>query len=117
MSRLRAHFEDRSALVSDRATVEAVERDGAVTITLRPHASGAVGVVLYLNGGECGTIALDDPACAPAELGDDHVADIQAIDYFVDVAVEGRATAFWNNAWPWPGWRRRARRADYEPYA
>jgi hypothetical protein len=72
-----------------------------------------------------------------AELGDDPVADQSAIDYFIDVAVQGLATAFrlgrggcvevrdgggkssrsWPNAWPWPGWRTRAERVAYVPYA
>jgi len=135
--RLRTHFEDRAAALEGRATLEAVEQDGAVTMRLRPHASGAVGVVLYLLPDTVGTVALDDPACAPAELGGDLVADLRAIDHFVAVAVEGRATAFhlgrggcveevtsagsisrsWHNALPWPGWRRRAERVEYRPYA
>jgi hypothetical protein len=136
MSSVRAHFEDRAASLSDRAVIEAVENDGVVTIRLRPRTPNAVGVVLYLYAEKHGTVALDDPACVPAELGDDPVADSKAVDHFVSVAVEGRATAFhvgrggcvevreggktfrsWRNAWPWPGWRRRAERVDYEPYS
>jgi hypothetical protein len=107
-----------------------------VPIRVRPHASKAVGVVLYLYADQHGTVALDDPACVPAELGDDPVADIKAVDHFLSAAVEGRATAFhlrrggcvevrdggkcsrsWHNAWPWPGWKRRAERVEYEPYS
>ena len=136
MPSVRAHFEERAATFADRATVDRVEKDGAVTIRLRPQAAKAVGVVLYLNAFQTGTVALDDPACVPAELGDDPVAAAEAVDYFISVAVEGRATAFhlgrggcvevregaktvrsWHNAWPWPGWRRRAERVGYEPYS
>ena len=136
MPSVRAHFEERAATLSDRATVDLVEKDGAVTIRLRPQAANAVGVVLYLNAFQVGTVALDDPACVPAELGDDPVADAKAVDDFISMAVEGRATAYhlgrggcievrddgkssrsWKNAWPWPGWKRRADRVEYEPYS
>lgn len=136
MPSVRAYFEDRAAALSDRATLESVDHQGAVTVRLRPHVPTAVGVVLYLYAENCGTVALDDPACVPAELGDDSVVDHRAIDYFIDIAVEGRATAFhmgrggcvevregdmasrsWYNAWPWPGWRRRAKWVAYEPYS
>lgn len=136
MTSVRAHFEDRAATLSDRATVDLVEKDGAVTIRLCPHAPKAVGVVLYLYTDQLGTVALDDPACAPAELGDNPVADAKAVDHFISMAVEGRATAYhlgrggcievrvdgkssrsWKNAWPWPGWKRRAERVEYEPYS
>jgi hypothetical protein len=136
MPSVRAHFEDRAARLSERASIETLEKAGALTIRLCPRSATAVGVVLYLSEGEHGTVALDDHACAPAELGQDPVADAKAVDYFMSVAVEGRATAFhvgrggcieirqgettsrtWKNAWPWPGWRGRAARVDYEPYA
>lgn len=136
MLSVRAYFEERAATLSDRATVDRIEKDGAVTIRLRPQAAQAVGVVLYLNASQVGTVALDDPACVPAELGDDPVADAEAVDHFISMAVEGRATAYhlgrggcievrkdgrssqnWHNAWPWPGWRRRADRVEYEPYS
>jgi hypothetical protein len=136
MSSVRTHFENRAAGLGDRAAVESVEKDGAVTIRLRPRTPTAVGVVLYLFADEIGTVALDDPACAPAELGEDPVADSEAVDHFISVAIEGRATAYrlgrggcvgvwdgdktarsWHNAWPWPGWRRRAKRVAYGPYA
>ena len=136
MPSLRAHFQDRSASLSDRATVETVEQARAVTVTLRPHTPTAAGVVLYLYDDEVGTGARDDRACVPAELGNDPVADAKAVDHFISLAVEGRATAFhlgrggcveiredgntsrsWHNAWPWPGWRRRAERVEYEPYS
>lgn len=90
---------------------------------------------MYLESGGLGTVSLDDAASAPAELGEDLTLDLRAIDSFVDIAVEGRATAFhlgrggcievrgskreprtWMHAWPWPGWRRRAERIDYVPY-
>ena len=135
MSSVRTHFEERVASLSDRAVLDCVEKDGAVTVRLCPNVSTAVGVVLYLYAEKHGTVALDDPACAPAELGDDPDADRKAVDHFIDVAVEGRATAFhlgrggcvefregnttsrgWHNAWPWPGWRRRAERVGYGPY-
>lgn len=99
--------------------MDRVEEDGAVTIRLCPHALAAVGVVLYLYPDQLGTVALADPACVPAELGTDPVADSTAVDHLLSVAVEGRATAFhlgrggclevrdggdisrsWNNAWP-----------------
>jgi hypothetical protein len=121
--------------LSDCAALEVAERDGAVTLRLRPHNTSAVGVVLYLGLGDFGTARLDDPASVPAELGEDAAQDLLAIDRFIDVAVEGRATAFhigrggcievregerssrsWKNALPWPGWRRRADRVEYSPY-
>lgn len=132
----RTHFEDRAASLLDHATVDAVARDGAVTVRLRPLKPTAVGVVLYVYADAVGTVALDDPACVPAELDNHPDTDSAAIDYFIDVAVEGRATAFhlgrggcveiqegdetfrsWRNALPWPGWRRRAERVEYEPFA
>jgi hypothetical protein len=135
MSPRRSHFEDRAAGLSDWATLERAEEQGALTLRLRPQNPNAVGVVLYLGVGGYGTVKLDDPASVPAELGDDVDQDIQAIDSVIDVAVEGRATAFhigrggcieeqrgevssrsWKNAWPWPGWRRRAEKVDYLPY-
>lgn len=90
MSSVRTHFEDRSASLSDRATVEIVEENRAVTVTLRPRTPTAVGVVLYLHDDTVGTVALDDPACVPAELGDDPVADAKAVDYLINLAVDGR---------------------------
>jgi len=135
MPSLRAHFEARAAALTDCATLEVTERDGATTLTLRPRNSGAVGVVLYLSTGEIGTVTFDDPASAPAELGDVIDEDVRAIDNFIDVAVEGRSTAFhlgrggcvevrdsmgasrtWNHGWPWPGWKWRAQRIDYLSY-
>ena len=96
----------------------------------------AIGVVLYLSANAVGTVALDDPACVPAELGEDPDKDAKTVDYFVDVAIEGRVRAFhlgrggcaeireddrvdrsWHNAWPWPGWRRRAERVEYDAYS
>ena len=92
-------------------------------------------MVLYLGPGDNGEVKLDDQASVPAELGSDLDADLSAINWFIDVAVEGRATAFqtrrggclevrtkdvvsrtWRNAAPLPGWRRRAERIDYAPY-
>jgi hypothetical protein len=127
MSHLISHFEKRAARLRDCATLEVSERHGATTHRLVPHTPGAVGVVLYLGYGGIGTVSLDDPASVPAELGDDVTLDLEAIDSFIDLAVEGRATAFrlgrggcveerspnhdsrtWNDASPWPGWRRRA---------
>ncbi|GAC1379869.1 MAG: hypothetical protein NVSMB48_04600 [Marmoricola sp.] len=136
MPSVRAHFEDRAASLSDQASLESFEKDGAVTLRLRPHAPKAAGVVLYLNAFGTGSVALDDSACAPAELGDNPVADAKAVDHFIAVAVDGRATAFrlgrggcvevrdgdrtsriWHNAIAWPGWRRWAERVEYEPYS
>ena len=133
---LRAYFEDRAASLADRASVDVVEKAEAVTIRLRPHASTAVGVILHLSAFGHGTVALDDPACAPAELGQDPSDDFESIDYFIRVAVEGRATPFhlgqggcveiregeaisrtWKNALPWPGWRRRAAQVEFGSYS
>jgi hypothetical protein len=105
-------------------------------ITLRPTNPAAAAVVLYVGAEDrLGTVSLDDPACVPAELGDDQEENRRAIDYFVDVAVEGRATAFhlgrggaieirdgdssnlsWHNAFGLPGWRRRATKVSFAPY-
>lgn len=65
MSSARTYFEDLAASLSDRATVDAVARDGAVTVRLRPLKTTALGVVLYVNVDAVGTVALDDPACVP----------------------------------------------------
>ena len=135
MPSLRAHFEARAAALTDCATLEVDEDDGATTLTLRPRNPEAVGVVLYLGQGEIGTVAIDDPASAPAELGGVMEEDVRAIDYFIEIAVEGRSTAFhvgrggcvevrdsmgasrtWKHAWPWPGWHWRAQRIDYLSY-
>lgn len=132
----RTHFELKAAELSDVAALHYAESHGATTISLRPHRSDAVGVVLYLIFDDaCGTVALEDPAAVPVELGEDLQADLRAIDAVVAVAVEGRAVSFrlgrggcvedshagrttrsWMNAWPWPGWRKRAKRTDYGPY-
>jgi hypothetical protein len=115
--------------------LKCTEQRGAIVLRLRPLRPGAAGVVLHLGPDDCGTVHLDDPASAPAELGDDVGMDIEAIDQVIDVAVDGRATAFhigrggcveelnggvmsrtWKNAWPWPGWRRRSDRVEYLPY-
>lgn len=136
MSSVRTHFESHASALSDLATVDRVEDGTAVTLRIRPNAPAAVGVVLYLYTDRVGTVALDDPACVPAELGDDPVADAEAIDHLLRVAIEGRVTAFhlgrggcieirdrgkttrsWRNAVPWPGWKRRADRVDYAPYS
>ena len=118
------------------AALETSEHRSAVTLTLSPHSRGAVGVVLYLLRDSVGTVALDDQASVPAELGNDEDADPRPIDQVLEVAVTGTATAFhpgrggcmeeqdaegnvmrsWHDAWPWPGWRRRATRIDYAPY-
>jgi hypothetical protein len=135
MSSLRTYFEERAARLSDCATVQLREEVGATTLRLSPHRADAVGVVLYLGPGDFGTVQLDDQAAIPAELGEDGELDVTAIDHIIDTAVEGRATAFhigrggcveersggishrsWRNALPWPGWRRRAQRFDYQPY-
>jgi hypothetical protein len=135
MSHLRSHFEKRAARLRDCAALEVSEGERATTHRLRPHNPSAVGVVMYLGSGDLGTVSLDDPASVPAELGEDVTLDLRAIDSFIDIAVEGRATAFhlgrggcvevrgsnheprtWMHAWPWPGWRRRAERVDYVPY-
>jgi hypothetical protein len=90
---------------------------------------------MYLGLGDVGAVRLDDPASASAGLGEDVSLDLRAIEDFIDVAVEGRATAFhvgrggcvevrdggrqfrtWHNAWPLPGWRRRAATIDFLPY-
>lgn len=136
MSATRVRFEERAAGLADHAMVEVAARQGATTLRLLPRAPMAVGVVLYLHAGEVGTVALDDPASVPAELGEDSAANRSAVDHFIDIAVEGRATAYhlggggcievsegtkasrsWHNAWPWPGWRRRAVRIKYQPYS
>ncbi len=133
---LRSRFEGHAAALSDRTSLDVSEKDGATTLRLRPDNFGSASVVLYLYAERHGTVALDDPAGVPAELGDDSTVDLEAIDYMVSVAREGRATAFrlgrggcmdirdgqqtsrsWHNAWPWPGWRRRAERVEYEPYS
>ena len=136
MSRLIRHFEERAAELALCASLEVIrEEHGATTHILRPHAPRAVGVVMWLGNGVTGTVRLDDPASGPAELGDDEDMDVRAIDYFIDVAREGRVVAFdvgrggclevvgpdgtmrtWMNAVPWPGWRRRAVRVAYPPY-
>lgn len=134
---LREHFETRAEELAGLANLEVSrEQAGAVWLTLTPRSSDAVGVVLYLLDDRVGTVALDDRASVPAELGDDDDADRSAIDQTIALAVRGAATAFhlgrggcieerddagrvtrtWRNASPWPGWRRRAMRIEYAPY-
>ena len=55
MSSVRTHFEDRAAMLWDRAAVGSVEKDGAVMTRLRPNAPTAVSVVLYLFADRHGT--------------------------------------------------------------
>lgn len=135
MASLRTHFERRAYELSDCATMDSAEEDGATTLRLRPDEPDAVGVVLYLGPGDHGTVKLDDQAAVPTEVGGNLGEDLQAIDQVIDTAVAGRAVAFhlgrggcveesaggavsrsWRNASPWPGWRRRARRVQYVPY-
>jgi hypothetical protein len=94
MPSVRSHFESRAASLKEFASVDAVETADAVAVRLRPRNPLAVGVVLYVLADEVGTVALDDPACVPAELVGGTAAGIEWVDYFIDVAVEGRATAF-----------------------
>lgn len=93
-SSLRTHFEERAARLSDCATVQSSEASGATTLRLTPNRADAVGVVLYLGPGGHGTVRLDDPAAVPVELGEDAELDVKAIDHVIDIAVDGRATAF-----------------------
>jgi hypothetical protein len=132
---VRGYFEKRAAGLSDCAVLDVTDADGFSTCRLVPHNAGSVGVVLYLGHGGVGTVRLDDPASVPAELGENASLDRQAVEHALDVAVAGRATAYhlgrggcveerdgtdvsrtWHNAWPLPGWRRRATRIDYLPY-
>lgn len=135
MPALAARFEEHAARLVDCASLEVSEQDGAVTYRLRPRNTDAAGVILYIGPWGGGTVRLDDPACGPDEIGEDLDVDLQSIDFFVKVAVDGRATAFhlgrggcvevrdgdrtsrtWCNAFAWPGWRRRAERVDFRPY-
>lgn len=132
---LRGYFEERAAGLSDCAVLHVTDVDGSATCRLVPHKPGSVGVVLYVGHGGVGTVRLDDAASAPAELGESASQDRKAVEHVLDIAVDGRATAYhlgrggcveerdgsrvsrtWHNAWPWPGWRRRATRIDYLPY-
>ncbi|NPD05589.1 hypothetical protein HN031_12925 [Nocardioides sp. zg-1308] len=131
----RLHFEEYAARLSDCATLQTSEDHGATFLRIVPRRPDAVGVVLYLGNGYHGTVQLDDQAAVPAELSEDVALAVQSIDEVIRLAVEGRATAFhlgrggcleernagattrsWRNAWPWPGWRRRAHRVDFLPY-
>ena len=132
---LKAYFDERAGELWDCATTGGTIDFDATTTMLRPHNRSSVGVVLYLGPGNTGTVRLTDPASAPAELGEDEAEDLRAIEDFLDIAVNGHATALrvgrggciethnggrttrtWQNAWPWPGWRRRAQRIEYRPY-
>jgi hypothetical protein len=135
MSQRRSYFEQQANALADCAVLDVVKSDGATRCFLRPLRMGAASVVLYLGVGDQGTVGLDDQACAPAELGGNIDEDMRAIDQTLRLAVEGRALAFhlgrggcveeinglsttrtWCNAWPWPGWRRRAERVTYLSY-
>ncbi len=135
MSQLRSYSEERAAQLPDCAVLEVTDEDGSSTCRLQPNNPGSVGVVLYLGIGGTGTVRLDDPASAPAVLGEDASRDRPAVEHTLDIAVAGRATAYhlgrggcveerdgtavsrtWHNVWPLPGWRRRATRIDYLPY-
>ena len=89
-----ARFEEHAARLVDCASLEVSEQDGAVTYRLRPRNTDAAGVVLYIDPWGGGTVAIDDPACGPDEIGEDLDVGLQSIDFFVKVAVDGRATAF-----------------------
>lgn len=135
---MRAHFERRAADLADRAFLETDSSSGTTTLRLRPKNPNAVGVTLILYGDEeMGDVRLEDQASVPAEMWSRQESDLSDIDYFIDVAVEGRATAWHSKdggcvevredgpshrtsrTWvgvPVPWWRRRWTRIDYEPY-
>lgn len=123
------------------STLETLEDEYSVHLTIAPKRPDAVGVVLYLvkylADGDSGTVTFRDQASVPAELGDDRDEDLRAIDAFIREAREGRVTAFhigrggctevrnedgavfrsWMNCLPFPGRRRLAKRINYAPYA
>jgi hypothetical protein len=135
VSVLERHFVERAAALVDCAALSRAEDEYAVWLWLRPSQPRAAAVLLYLTRQGHGTVALDDPACVPAELGEDEHDDLRAIDHVIDLAVDGAAVAYrwrrggcveesrdgattrsWMNVVPLPGWRRRALRVDYAPY-
>jgi len=92
---------------------------------------------MYLVAESFGTVAFDDRASVPAELGEDYETDRSTIDQSIDDAVEGRliafrtrrggaievvgrdgriSTTYMNYVLPLPGWRKRLERVDYQPY-
>jgi hypothetical protein len=134
---LCAYFEGRASELADLATLEVSEQHGAVTLRLRPRSADAVGVALYLLDDVVGTVAFTDqasvrlnsatmqtPTVSPLTTSSTWQSLVELLhSIWVAVvasrerATDGRISHTWNNAWPWPGWRRRATRVDYAPYA
>lgn len=139
MPDVRAAFEARAAAMADCADLQIEHRDGYVSLTLAPRAEGAVPVLLHLTpGGEPFWAGFDEPVDPGIEFDDDASTHIDDIDFLIDVAVEGRVTAYRGPGrgivevrtdqgvhrshyyrgfqLPKPGWKKRAEVIEYRPY-
>ena len=134
-SPLRA-FEEFARALSDCARMESESTSSGTSYTLTPNNPRSVGVFLWDFGNGAYYIAFDDEM----DPGDDQGVDVEAVEYYVSAAVEGRVRALHGprrgtievrqpdgivtkthyydvGAWlPKPGWKKRAKVLDYEPY-
>ena len=124
--------------MADCADLVIEHRDGYVSLTLAPRAEGAVPVLLHLTpGGDPFWAGFDEPVDPGSEL-DDHDDAIDAVDFLIDLAVEGRVTAYRGPGrgnvevrtdqgvhhshyyrgfqLPKPGWKKHAEVIEYRPY-
>jgi hypothetical protein len=136
---VRAHFEARAAAVAGCADLEIEDRDGYVSLVLRPRAEGAVPVVLHLSHeGDPLWAGFDEPVDPGIEFDDDASTHIEDIDFLIDLAEEGRVTAYRGPdrgiievrtdhgvhrshyyqgiQLPRFGWKKRAQVVEYQPY-
>ena len=93
---LRAHLEARAATMADCADLEIEDRNGYVSLTLRPRAEGAVPVMLHLtpDGDPFWAGFVDEPVDPGIEFDDDASTHLEDIDFLIDLAVKGRVTAY-----------------------
>lgn len=135
-SPLSEYFEQRAAELADCADLERREDAAAVSLTIVPRITNALGVYLTDFRGQY-VIGFDHPFHIPDEDADTP----EAIDALLDPAVEGRVRMVIGpsraqtlvcegeryESWgfygeglrslvPLPGWRRRAELVDFLPY-
>jgi hypothetical protein len=136
---VRAHFEARAATMADCADLGIEHRYGYVSLTLAPRAEGAVPVLLHLTPeGDPFWAGFDEPVDRGIEFDDDAATHIDDIDFLIDLAVEGRVTAYrgpdrgimevradqgvhrshYYRGFRLPrlGWKKRAEVVEYRPY-
>lgn len=133
-----AHFLTRADELSDCASLVDHSDEDRVCYELRPNNPNAVGVEIIGSGRQADWINFTDPMSAP----DDWRVDTESVDWHIDAAVEGRVRAFHGpsrgivevlpsgggpatrshygsglrSLIPRPGWKRRAKVIEYDPY-